>query len=195
MPRLFTAIEIPREIGIHLAMMRGGLPGARWIDPENYHMTLRFVGDVDLRAAHAIDEVLERVRRPQISLRLLGLDAFGGAKPHSLFAGVDAGDALGELQSEIERRMRRLGLKPDGRRFVPHVTLARLRGARDHEVANYLSLRGNFSSVRFVAKRFALLSSRDSIGGGPYVLEAAYPLQDRDSRAATSDPARPRAAP
>jgi 2'-5' RNA ligase len=195
MPRLFTAIEIPREIGMHLSMLRGGVPGARWIDPENYHITLRFVGDVDLRTAHAIDEALERVRRPQFRLRLLGLDVFGGGKPHSIFAGVDSDAGLIELQGEIERRMQRLDLKPDGRRFVPHVTLARLRGARDHEVASYLSLRGQFSSLPFVADRFVLLSSRDSIGGGPYVLEATYPLQDRASVAGAGDPVRQQTAP
>ena len=176
-------------------MMRGGLPGARWIDRENYHMTLRFIGDVDLRTAHAIDEAMEQVRRPQVRLRLLGLDAFGGGKPHSIFAGVEAGTGLGELQGDIERRMQRLGLKADGRRFVPHVTLARLRGARDHDVANYLSLRGHYASVPFVAARFVLLSSRDSVGGGPYVLEASYPLQARASVSVAEDHARPQAMP
>ena len=47
MPRVFTAIEIPPEIGESLARLRGGLPGARWIDPGNYHLTLRFIGDID----------------------------------------------------------------------------------------------------------------------------------------------------
>ena len=47
MPRLFTGVELPPDIGQALASLRGGLPGARWIDPENYHLTLRFIGDVD----------------------------------------------------------------------------------------------------------------------------------------------------
>ena len=47
MPRLFTGLEIPAEIGQTLSSLRGGLPGARWIDPENYHVTLRFIGDID----------------------------------------------------------------------------------------------------------------------------------------------------
>jgi len=47
MPRLFTGVEIPREVADSLALLRGGLPGARWVDPENYHLTLRFIGDVD----------------------------------------------------------------------------------------------------------------------------------------------------
>jgi 2'-5' RNA ligase len=195
MPRLFVAIEIPRDVGTNLSLMRGGLPGARWIDPENYHLTLRFIGDVDIRTAHAIDEALEQVRRPQMQLRLLGLDAFGGTKPHSIHAGVDGGPVLGDLQADIERRMQRLGLKPEGRRFAPHVTLARLRGTRDLDVATYLSLRGHFASVPFLTGRFVLLSSRDSVGGGPYVTEVAYPLQSRATRPGSSQSARPQAGP
>ena len=51
MPRLFTGIEIPPEITLALSQFRGGLPGARWVDPENYHLTLRFIGDIDDRMA------------------------------------------------------------------------------------------------------------------------------------------------
>ena len=54
MPRLFTGLEIPAEIGQTLSNLRGGLPGARWIDPENYHVTLRFIGDIDGVAANEI---------------------------------------------------------------------------------------------------------------------------------------------
>ncbi|MEC9343056.1 MAG: RNA 2',3'-cyclic phosphodiesterase [Pseudomonadota bacterium] len=185
MPRLFTAIEIPSDIALHLSMLRGGLPGARWIDPENYHITLRFIGDVDGRTADEVAAALSRVERAPIELRLCGLDAFGGNKPHSLYAGVDAGPALNELQGELERRMQRIGLKAEGRRFVPHVTLARFRGVKSVDIATYLSLRGSFSTKSFRADRFVLLSSRDSVGGGPYVTEETYPLQARAAARST----------
>ena len=67
MPRLFTALEIPPQVAQSLAMMRGGLPGARWIDPENYHLTLRFIGDIDDALAHEIAGLLGRVRRRRSS--------------------------------------------------------------------------------------------------------------------------------
>ena len=63
MPRLFTGLEIPSGLGQSLATLRGGLPGARWIDPENYHVTLRFIGDVDDVVAHEVASMLGRVRR------------------------------------------------------------------------------------------------------------------------------------
>src|SRR5215469_1782294 len=88
MPRLFTALEIPPSVGQSLAMMRGGLPGARWIDPENYHLTLRFIGDIDDALAREIAGVLARVHRQAFDLRLDGLTSFGGRKPRAVVAAV-----------------------------------------------------------------------------------------------------------
>src|SRR5690606_33582221 len=87
-PRLFTGIEIPEDLRRRLALLRGGLPGARWIDAENYHLTLRFVGDIDLRTADEIAETLDRVRRPAFPLVIEGLSSFGGRKPHAIIANV-----------------------------------------------------------------------------------------------------------
>ncbi|MFG1403191.1 RNA 2',3'-cyclic phosphodiesterase [Xanthobacter sediminis] len=176
MPRLFTAIEIPPDVGQGLSFLRGGLSGARWIDPENYHVTLRFIGDVDDATGRDIMEMLAAVRRPAFDLMLQGLDQFGGRKPRSLFAAVKATPALVELQAEQERILQRLGLGAEGRNFRPHVTLARLRDASSRQVADYLALRGPYRSAVFHVPRFVLFSSRDSVGGGPYLVEAAYPL-------------------
>ena len=181
MPRLFTALEIPRDAALSLSLLRGGLPGARWIDVENYHLTLRFFGDVEGHVADEIANALDRVRRPSFSLNLAGVGAFGSKKPHSIWAGVTASPDLTALQAEIERISQRLGLPPDPRKFVPHVTIARLRNVNPMEVAAYLSARGNFSAVPFRVGRFVLMSSRDSIGGGPYIVEEAWPLGGIDA--------------
>jgi len=176
MPRLFTGLEIPRHIGDSLAMMRGGLPGARWIDPENYHLTLRFIGDIDDALAHDIAGLLGRVRRRHFELRLDGLTSFGGRKPRALVAAVTAVAPLLELQAEQERLLQRLGLEPEGRKYTPHVTLARLRESSSWQVADYLSARAHYRSASFEVSQFVLFSSRSSVGGGPYVVEATYPL-------------------
>jgi 2'-5' RNA ligase len=177
MPRLFTAIEIPADVAQTLTFMRGGLPGARWIDPENYHITLRFIGDVDVTVAHDVASMLDMINRAPFDLRLDGLASFGGRKPRAVFAEVAQSQALMELQAEHERLMQRVGLQPEGRKFTPHVTLARLRDSSSRQVADYLSERGSFRSAPFRVERFVLYSSRDSVGGGPYVVEADYPLQ------------------
>jgi len=166
MPRLFTALEIPRHIAESLAIMRGGLPGARWIDPENYHLTLRFVGDIDDAIARDIAGLLGRVQRRSFELRLDGLTSFGGRKPRALVATATAIAPLLELQAEQERLLQRLGLEPDGRKYTPHVTLARLRESSSRQVADYLSARGHYRSASFEVSRFVLFSSRASIGAG-----------------------------
>jgi len=176
MPRLFTALEIPPHIAQSLATMRGGLPGARWIDPENYHLTLRFIGDIDDALAHEIAGVLGRVRRTAFELRIDSLSSFGGRKPRAVVATVAPIAPLMELQAEHERLLQRLGREPEGRKYTPHVTLARLRDSSSHQVADYLSARGHFRSASFEVSRFVLYSSRASVGGGPYVVEADYPL-------------------
>jgi 2'-5' RNA ligase len=176
MPRLFTGLEIPAALGESLSLLRGGLPGARWIDPENYHVTLRFIGDVDDEIAHEISWMLGKVRRKDFELRLDGLSAFGGRKPRAIVATVAPSQSVMELQAEHERLMQRVGLDPEGRKYTPHVTLARLRDSSSFEVADYLSARGAFREPPFTVSRFVLFSSRASVGGGPYVVEAAYPL-------------------
>jgi len=176
MPRLFTGLEIPSDVAQSLAVLRGGLPGARWIDPENYHVTLRFIGDVDDAIAREIASMLGRVRRGAFELRLEDLKSFGGRKPRAIVAALGPAQALMELQAEHERLMQRVGLEPEGRKFTPHVSLARLRETSSRRVADYLALRAPFRSRTFAVSRFVLFSSRASVGGGPYVVEAAYPL-------------------
>ena len=167
MPRLFAGLEIPAEIGQSLSNLRGGLPGARWIDPENYHVTLRFIGDIDGMSANEIASMLFRINRKPFEVKVQGLQSFGGRKPSR---------PLIELQAELERLMQRLGFDPEGRKFTPHVTLARLHDASSQDVADYLSVRGYFPSRTFMASRFVLFSSRASTGGGPYVVEDSYAL-------------------
>jgi RNA 2',3'-cyclic 3'-phosphodiesterase len=176
MPRLFTAVEIPSEIAAALSTLRGGLPGARWVDPENYHLTLRFIGDIDDAMARDVAFMLGQVRRQKFELQIDGLTSFGGRKPRAVVATAAPTRSLLDLQAEHERLMQRIGFEPEGRRYTPHVTVARLRDSTSRQVADYLSARGHFRSAPFSVSRFVLYSARASVGGGPYVVEAAYPL-------------------
>jgi 2'-5' RNA ligase len=176
MPRLFTGLEVPKEVALQLSFLRGGLPGARWIDQQNYHVTLRFIGDIDDVLAREIALLLDQVKRRQFDVRFDEVAAFGGRRPRAIIAAVSAAPALTELQAEHERIMQRVGLEPEGRKYTPHVTLARLRGSSSRQVADYLAARGPLNGLKFPVSRFVLFSSRNSVGGGPYVAEAEYPL-------------------
>jgi RNA 2',3'-cyclic 3'-phosphodiesterase len=91
-------------------------------------------------------------------------------------ANVAPAQALLDVQAEQERLMQRIGLEPEGRKYTPHVTVARLRESSSRDVAEYLAARGFFRTSPFKVSRFVLFSSRASVGGGPYVVEASYPL-------------------
>jgi len=131
---------------------------------------------VDDVVAGEVASVLAMVRRAGFELRFDALASFGGRRPRALIATLAPTQALLDLQAEHERVMRRLGLDAEGRKYTPHVTLARLRETSSREVADYLSARSLIGMLPFKVPRFVLFSSRASVGGGPYVVEAAYPL-------------------
>src|SRR6202158_1015719 len=117
MPRLFTGLEIPAEIGQTLSGLPGRLPGARSIDPENYHVPLLFIGDIAGIAANEIASLLFRINRKPFEVAVQGLSSFGGKKPRAVVANIAPTRPLIELQAELERLMQRIGLDTEGREF------------------------------------------------------------------------------
>jgi 2'-5' RNA ligase len=177
MPRLFAGVEIPLEQREELARLRQPLPGAKWVDADSLHLTLRFAGDIDNTRAAEFADHLAGVSVNAFEMRLVGLGTFGGNEPRSIWAGVEAGPELEALARAAERAARSAGLPPEGRAFRPHVTVARLRHANPSAIARVLGRIGAFRSRPFLVGRFVLFSSRPKVGGGPYVVEEAFPLR------------------
>jgi RNA 2',3'-cyclic 3'-phosphodiesterase len=169
-----------------LSLLRGGLPGARWIDTENYHLTLRFIGDVDGRTADDLVRELDRIRVSAFQLGLCGVGSFGAKKPHAIWAGTTPCPPLFTLQGDVAKACNRIQVAPDPRKFTPHVTIARLKGATDGATANWLTIRGSFATLPFKVSRFVLMSSKDSVGGGPYVIEEAFNLLPGNATSASA---------
>jgi 2'-5' RNA ligase len=177
MPRLFTAIEIPEATRLRLSLFRAPIAGAKWVQPEDMHITLRFAGDIDGYTADELADLLADVSMPPFSVCIAGGGAFGGRDPRVLWAGVTASPPLDGLYRANERAARAAGLEPDPRDFRPHITLARMRRARQSEVARFLAENGDLRMEPFLVTRFVLLSAKPGSGGGPYAVEAAYPLR------------------
>lgn len=187
MPRLFSAFALPPEVVESLMYFRGGLSGARWIEREDLHLTLRFFGDIELTMARELAEALEETAAlavPQVELDELGV--FGGNTPRALFAHVKPAPELTRLQAAQEKLARRLGLPPETRHFTPHVTLARLSGTLPHNVAHWLGERAFPLGQKFSPPGFGLYSSRDSTGGGPYRLEEFYAFASSSGAASSA---------
>lgn len=178
MPRLFTALEIPHDIAGELELMRGGVEGARWIEPASMHLTLRFIGDVERPMAQELRYALSAIRGFEFELAVKGMGAFGGSKPRAIWAGTQTSDALMALQADHEAVCRRIGLEPEARQYTPHVTIARLKRGWEASdaVQQFIAAHALYQSRVFDVSRFVLMSARPSRGGGPYVVDEAYPL-------------------
>jgi 2'-5' RNA ligase len=177
MIRLFVALAIPDAIAEGLARIQSGVPGARWQTRDQLHLTLRFIGDVDGRDAAAVDDALAQIAAPAFSLALRGVGEFGGKRPHALWAGVAEKERISQLQRKIETALQRAGLPAEERKFQPHVTLARLKGAPAGRVLDYLTDHALYASPAFDVNGFILYSSVLTPNGSLYRAERAYRLQ------------------
>jgi RNA 2',3'-cyclic 3'-phosphodiesterase len=176
MPRLFSGIELPDSIREDLSDLNLPLPGTRWIDMDDLHLTLRFVGDIDNRTASEFADSLAGIEVSAFPMRLVGLGTFGGRDPRIIWVGVEAGEELERLARANERAARAAGLEPPVRAFKPHVTLARLKHAQPERLARFLQKHGGFRSEPFYVTHFTLFSSKPHTGGGPYIVEETFPL-------------------
>ncbi|MBU6373112.1 MAG: RNA 2',3'-cyclic phosphodiesterase [Alphaproteobacteria bacterium] len=178
--RLFAAIPIPDDIARRVVALMRGLPGARWTPAENLHVTLRFFGELDEPNAEDLDAAIDAAVAPMrpFSLRLKGAGAFGGADPHAVWIGVeDASGDLARLAEACERAARSVGLKPETRRFTPHLTVAKTRGTDLDRVMAFQARCALFESRPFDVPGFGLYSSRVRPGGPSlYRVEAEYVL-------------------
>lgn len=176
--RLFVAIALPEDIRDRLAALQSGVPGARWVAPENLHLTLRFIGEVDGRQASDIDAALTAVNTPSFPLTLAGIDSFGaGNKVRSLWARAEPSEPLKRLQAKVEQALQRAGQAAEGRKFKPHVTLARFSGGTANaRIYDYLSRQALFRAPPFEVSEFVLYSSFLSQSGAIYRAEAEYDL-------------------
>lgn len=183
MLRLFVALEIPDEVRAELAALQAGVPGARWVDPDNFHITLRFIGEIDQAQAHDVDEMLLGIRAPAFSVEIAGVGHFGDDKPRVLYAAVAPNPALEHLKKKVDSALARAGVKLEGGKFKPHVTLARFSGreAAGHHLAQFMASHGLLRSAPFFVQQFSLFSSLIRPEGSIYTLEADYALTSRAS--------------
>jgi len=177
MPRLFIAVDLPAEIKNNLEKMSFGIPGAKWIDPQQIHLTVRFIGEVDGTTFLDIKTALEQVSLKPFSLALKGVGHFPPrGKPRVLWVGIEQSQPLQSLKGRIDKILATVGLQPEGRKFSAHITLARLKNSPIHMVANFLAGNGLFSQEPFEIKDFKLYSSTLTPKGAIHKVEKVYPL-------------------
>lgn len=176
--RLFVAIDPPADIREQLAALCCGLPDARWVQPEQLHLTLCFIGEVDGTTFLDICEALAEIQTSAFALRLRGVGFFPPrGLPRVVWSGIDPCEPLMVLQRKISTRLFQLGVELENRKFSPHITLARLQQTPASKVGKYLAINGLFASDPFAVDRFVLYSSILGKKGASHFVEQAYPLR------------------
>ncbi len=177
MYRLFTAIDLPSNISKQISNISYGLPGAKWIDEDQLHLTLRFIGEVDGAVFLDIKEVLLSISMQPFKLQLKGLGYFPPRKsPRVLWVGIVKNPFLDKIRNRIESKLIKTGLAPEGRKFAPHITLARLKNTPANRLGSFLAGNGLFETHPFEVKNFLLYSSKLTPKGAIHTIEASYPL-------------------
>jgi 2'-5' RNA ligase len=176
--RLFVALDLPWMLRERLSILAGsGLPGARWVPPENYHLTLRFIGETPGYRAEDIDTALTGLRARGFSLTLAGVGTFAkGGRSTALWVGVERNPQLDHLQNKIETALQRCGLEPERRRFQPHVTLARLDNVPEGKLVSYVQAHNLFRAEPMPVEHFTLFSSQLGKEASVYTAEVEYGL-------------------
>ena len=184
--RLFVGIPLPASVIGELtaisARYKSKEDGLRWTEPESWHITLQFLGNTVEEKYSSLVEHLRHVHSPPVPVRLEELGFFERAG--AFIVGVKLTPELLSLEQRVSAATSQCGFVHESRPYHPHVTLARLRDSSSRQVADYLTERGHYRSSSFEVSRFVLFSSRSSVGGGPYVVEAAYPFEASELRRA-----------
>jgi 2'-5' RNA ligase len=175
MLRLFVGIGFPPVLKLQLSLLRSGVPGAKWVDPGNFHLTLRFIGETDEVVASDIDDALLRLRARRFTLQLAGTGVFGD-RPRSLWVGVERSPELVALRDKVEQALIRAGLPPEQRKFTPHVTLARLHNPPLDTLSGFLAANAQFRVDPLPVEGFSLIASFQTKAGSVYEDQAEYPL-------------------
>lgn len=178
MLRLFVALPLPAALKEQLSVLSGsGIPGAKWVPPENYHLTLRFIGEIESWRAQEVDEALAGIRARPFELSLRGIGTFArGGRIHALWVGAERSEGMAFLQAKVESALQRIGLEPERRRFAPHVTLARTEKSPPEKIITFVQGHNLFRAAPVPVERFTLYSSRLGKDHATYVPEVEYEL-------------------
>lgn len=181
MKRVFVALPLPDEVRANLARLGGGLGGGSagvlWAEPQNLHLTLRFIGDTDEGRIRDLEDELETITEPAFQFDIEGLGQFGDNNPRILWAGIKDDETLQHLQKKIELTVVRCGFEAETRKFTPHITLARLRRVSPDALARFIESRGRVFEGPVDVTRFQLVQSLRGENGPIYQPLRDYPLE------------------
>lgn len=177
--RLFIALPLPEEAQDALKKLHQRIKGVRWTAPQNLHLTLRFIGASDVMREKKILNALYGIIMPQITLHLRGV----GFWPGILWVGVEASQELVRLKQAVNGAFMASDIKPEPKKFMPHVTIARTNSALQiEELQSFLERNASFSMQPVMIDRLALYESQTLAEGSIYHETVSYTLRARKGR-------------
>lgn len=177
MHRLFVAADLPDDVRDKVTSICHDVPGARWVPPEQLHLTLRFLGDRDDSMLAGIRRSLADVKDKPFPLAVRGVGHFPpGRHPRVLWVGLESCEPLLVLQQDIERVLVESGVPAEPRRFSPHITIARLKESVPGKVEAFEAANRLLATAPFLVTEFHLYSSTLSSRGAIHRREHTYPL-------------------
>jgi 2'-5' RNA ligase len=174
--RLFVAIRPPQEVRDLLIDAMDDSPALRWVGDEQLHLTLRFIGEVERPMANDIAGTLDRLRSQAFDLRIKGVGKFEQRNGGAVWAGAEPRDPVIALAAKVERALQQIGLEPERRSFMPHVTLARWNRRNAEAISAFIRRNADLHSERFAVDRFTLFESKLSRHGAHYDEIASFSL-------------------
>ena len=180
MIRAFLAVPVPGEVRATLEAAQAGLPAGRPVAPENFHVTLVFLGEHPEPVIEDLHLALEALSAPRFALTLNGVGLFGGGSPRLMHAAVEPEPELKHLRRKAARAAREAGIEVPSKKFTPHVTLARFPKEMPAEdiaaIHGFVARRMHLKAGPFPVERFALYRSTLGRNGAIYEELADYPL-------------------
>jgi 2'-5' RNA ligase len=178
--RLFTAIDVTETLVDTLAALQAPETlDAQWSNPDQFHITLRFMGDASEQEATRYAEALSTVGTPPVRCAPYGIDVLPFRRsPRVLILGLERTDSLVTLYEAVSDALRAEGLEPEDRTYRPHVTLARLDDVDREPVHRVLRRHEDRSFPSFEADHFVLYESSLTPEGAIHDPQATYSLSD-----------------
>ncbi|MFP4680271.1 MAG: RNA 2',3'-cyclic phosphodiesterase [Chitinispirillaceae bacterium] len=177
MPRLFVAVDLPERIRDDISAIYQAIPRAKWTKDSQLHLTLRFIGEVSEDTAEKIECALNLIETPSFPIELKGVGFFPPRKiPRVLWCGIAPNEELLKLQAKVERTLTNIGITPEGRKYSPHITIAKLNRSPSEKLAQFISSNALFHTEPFLVSEFHLYSSHLRSEGALHIREATYKL-------------------
>ncbi len=175
--KYFLALPLPPDLANQLISLVPFDPGIEPLEPQDLHITLRFVGDLKPAVFDEMLEALKEIKGPQIPIHLSGCGCFSEGKlPKILWVGVEKNPELIKLQHDISNLLDSFKIPRASHAFFPHLTLARLNNASPELLAQFLARHSKTTWDPYLATYWSLFQSHSTKSGPHYEEKVSYSL-------------------